>query len=145
MHSDACQTLLLWQIYRWRPFGKSTQTDFQALLDGLLPERDVAHTIPTELGHVPPFRPTYRFGPVQNAEVQHQVAEGPRMQIVEPSSSPYQASVLFVKKKNGSLRVDYRGLKKVTTRDQNPLPCIDNLLDQLHGASVFSSSDLSSG
>jgi len=67
--------------------------------------------------------------------------------LVEPSCSPYGASVLFVKKKDGSMRmcIDYRKLKSCTIKNSYPLPRIDDLLDQLHGANVFSSLDLRSG
>ena len=66
---------------------------------------------------------------------------------VRPSTSPWGAPVLFVKKKDGSMRlcIDYRELNKVTIRNQYPLPRIDNLFDQLQGAKVFSKIDLRSG
>ncbi|MGQ3286101.1 reverse transcriptase family protein, partial [Bosea sp. (in: a-proteobacteria)] len=65
----------------------------------------------------------------------------------EPSSSPFAAPVLFVKKKSGELRmcVDYRQLNKLTIRDQCPLPRIDDLFDKLSGMTVFSSLDLQAG
>ena len=66
---------------------------------------------------------------------------------VRPSTSPWGASVLFVKKKAGSMRlcIDYRELNKVTIRNQYPLPRIDDLFDQLQGAKVSSKIDLRSG
>ena len=66
---------------------------------------------------------------------------------VRPSTSPWGALVLFVKKKDGSLRlrIDYRQLNKVTVRNRYPLPRIDDLFDQLQGASCFSKIDLRSG
>ena len=66
---------------------------------------------------------------------------------VRPSTSPWGAPVLFVKKKDGSMRlcIDYRELNKVTIRNQYPLPRIDDLFDQLQGAKVFSKIDLRSG
>ncbi len=84
----------------------------EVLHDGLPPERDVAHTIPTEAG-VPPLKPIYRLSPAENAEVERQITEGLRRGIIEPSSSPFEASVLFVRKKDGSLRmcVDYRATR----------------------------------
>ncbi|WMV41854.1 hypothetical protein MTR67_035239 [Solanum verrucosum] len=66
---------------------------------------------------------------------------------IRPSISPWGALVLFVKKKYGSLRmcIDYRELNKVTIKNKYPIPRIDDLFDQLQGASHFSKIDLKSG
>nr|GFB75860.1 putative reverse transcriptase domain-containing protein [Tanacetum cinerariifolium] len=66
---------------------------------------------------------------------------------IRPSSSPWGALVLFVKKKNGSFRmcIDYRELNKLTVKNRYPLPRIDDLFDQLQGSSVYSKIDLRSG
>ena len=66
---------------------------------------------------------------------------------IRPSSSPWGAPVLFDKKKDGSFRlcIDYRGLNQVTIKNKYPLPRIDELLDQLKGASWFSKIDLAAG
>ena len=119
----------------------------ETLPDGLPPERNVAHTIPVEPGSRPADRHMYRMSPAEKAEIQRQVTEGLKRGIIEPSTSPYGAPCLFVSKPDGSLRmcVDYRALNKVTVKNKYPLPRIDDLLDQLHGATVFSSLDLQSG
>jgi len=68
-------------------------------------------------------------------------------QFIRPSVSPWGAPVLLVKKKDGSMRlcVDYRQLNKVTINNRYPLPRIDDFMDQLVGAEVFSKIDLRSG
>jgi hypothetical protein len=70
-----------------------------------------------------------------------------KLGLVEPSSSPYGAPVLFVGKKDGTLRmcIDYRALNKITVKNKYPLPRIDQLMDSLAGAKVFTSLDLQSG
>ena len=67
--------------------------------------------------------------------------------LIRPSISPLGAPVLFVKKPNGTFRmcVDYRALNKATIRNQYPIPRVDDLLDQLRGAKVFSAIDLMQG
>ena len=66
---------------------------------------------------------------------------------IRPSSSPWGTPILFVKKKDGSMRlcIDYRDLNKVTVKNKYPIPRIDNLFDQLRCASVFSKIDFRSG
>ena len=68
-----------------------------------------------------------------------QVKELLKHGLIEPSSSPYGAPVLFVGKKDGSLRmcIDYRALNKITVKNKYPLPRIDQLLNSLSGAKVF--------
>ncbi|KAJ9533253.1 hypothetical protein QJQ45_018374 [Haematococcus lacustris] len=80
-------------------------------------------------------------------EIKKQVAELLAKKLTEPSCSPYGAPVLFVEKRDGTLRmcVDYRALNKLTVRDRYPLPRIDDLFDKLQGKTIFSSLDLQSG
>ena len=87
------------------------------------------------------------MAPLELKELKVQMEELVSKGFIRPSTSPWGAPVLFVKKKDGSLRlcIDYRELNKVTIRNQYPLPRIDDLFDQLQGARVFSKIDLRSG
>jgi hypothetical protein len=100
-----------------------------------------------EPGAPPPFRPTYRLSPVEQAEVKSKLTDLLEKGLVEPSTSPYGAPILFVGKKDGSLRMvqDYRYLNKITIKNRYPLPRIDDLLDSISGMKYFTSLDLTSG
>lgn len=80
-------------------------------------------------------------------ELKTQLQELLDKNFIRPSTSPWGAPVLFVKKKDGSLRlcIDYRELNKVTIKNKYPLHRIDDLFDQLQDAQVFSKIDLRSG
>ena len=116
------------------------------LLDCHQPDR---LTTPIELvpGSKPCFRPTYRMSPLELQEVRKQLDELLDKGWIRPSVSPYRAPILFVRKKEGTLRmcVDYRELNKQTVKNRYPLLRQDELLDQLHGAKCFSKIDLQSG
>jgi hypothetical protein len=102
--------------------------------------------IPLEAGTQPTCKPMFRYSPMELEEMRKQVTALLRQGKIQPSSSPFGAPVLFAKKKTGGLRmcVDYRALNAVTIRNKYPLPRIDDLLDRLCGAQVFSSLDLTS-
>ena len=87
------------------------------------------------------------MAPSELKELKLQMEELVSKDFVRPSTSPWGVSVLFVKKKDGSLRlcIDYRELNKVTICNQYPIPRIDDLFDQLQGARVFSNIDLRLG
>ncbi|KAJ9522463.1 hypothetical protein QJQ45_008249 [Haematococcus lacustris] len=121
--------------------------DVFAPFNKLPPQRPVGHTIPLQPGCKPPALPSYKMSQPELLEMKKQVAAFLEQGIIEPSSSPYAAPVLFVKKKSGELRmcVDYRQLNKITLRDQYPLPRVDDLFDRLAGCTVFSSLDLQAG
>ena len=114
---------------------------------GLPPKRTVDHRIELEPGQQPPSRPTYRMSQPEMDELKKQLAELMDKGYIRESKSPYGAPVLFVKKKEGTLRtcVDYRALNKITIKNKYPLPRVDELLDRLSGAQYFSKIDLRSG
>nr|GFC64206.1 putative reverse transcriptase domain-containing protein [Tanacetum cinerariifolium] len=92
-------------------------------------------------------RAPYRSAPSEMKELAEQIKELSDKGFIRPSSSPWGAPVLFVKKKDGSFRmcIDYRELNKLTIKNRYPLPRIDDLFDQLQGSSVYSKIDLRSG
>ncbi|GIL93682.1 hypothetical protein Vretifemale_21090, partial [Volvox reticuliferus] len=116
-------------------------------LSGIPPERPVDHTIPLVPGAQPVSRPMYRLSPLELDEVKRQVTDLLAKGLIRPSTSPYSAPILFVGKKDGTLRmcIDYRGLNAVTVKNRYPLPRIDDLLDKLRGSAYFSSIDLQQG
>ena len=121
---------------------------FAPLPKGLPPAREgIDHTIELEPHSKPPYRPTYRMSPAELQEVRTQLQELLDMGFIRPSASPFGAPILFVRKKDGTLRmcIDYRALNKLTVKNRYPLPRIDELFDQLHGSTVFSQLDLASG
>lgn len=119
----------------------------EKLPKSLPPKRSIDHEIKIEPGHSPPSRPTYRLSPLEMDELKKQLEELTEQGFIRPSVSPYGAPILFVRKKDGTLRmcVDYRALNKITIKNKYPLPRIDELLDRLHGAKYFSKLDLMSG
>ncbi|KAL4021638.1 hypothetical protein IC575_020444 [Cucumis melo] len=120
---------------------------FPEELPGLPPHREVEFAIELEPGTVSISRAPYRMGPAELKELKVQLQELLDKGFIRPSVSPWGAPVLFVKKKDGSMRlcIDYRELNKVTVKNRYPLPRIDDLFDQLQGATVFSKIDLRSG
>jgi hypothetical protein len=126
---------------------KEYEDIFQSKPAGLPPVREMAHTIPLEEGHKPPFRPIYRLSPLEIEEAKRQITEYIQKGWIKPSFSPYGSPILFVKTKDGGLRmvIDYRALNKLTIKNRYPLPRIDDLFDQLAGSPVFSLLDLAQG
>nr|GFB05255.1 putative reverse transcriptase domain-containing protein [Tanacetum cinerariifolium] len=116
-------------------------------LPGLLPPRQVEFEIELVPGAAPVARAPYRLAPSKMKELAKQLQELSDKGFIPPSSSPWGALVLFVKKKDGSfhLCIDYRELNKLTIKNRYPLPRIDDLFDQLQGSSVYSKIDLRSG
>ena len=113
----------------------------------LPPDIEIDFQIELASGTEPISRAPYKMAPAELKELKVQMEEMVNKGFVRSSMSPWGAPVLFVKKKDGSMRlcIDYRELNKVTIRNQYPLPRIDDLFDQLQGAKVFFNIDLRSG
>ncbi|CAI7885208.1 unnamed protein product [Closterium sp. NIES-54] len=117
------------------------------LPDQLPPYQTHQDKIIEEPGSKPTFRAPYRLSPTELADMKKQIEYLLDKGLIRPSKSPYGAPVLFTPKTDASLRmcIDYRALNKQTIKNKNPIPRIDDLLDQLRGATVFSKLDLRSG
>ena len=111
------------------------------------PVREVEFSIDLMPGTGPIAKAPYRMAPAEMKELKTQLEDLLDKGFIRPSMSPWGAPVLFVKKKDGSMRlcIDYRELNAVSVKNKYPLPRIDDLFDQLRGASVFSKIDLRSG
>ena len=120
---------------------------FPEELPGLPPDRSVEFVIELAPGTAPISKRPYRMPPNELVELKKQIGELEEKGFIRPSISPWGCPALFVKKKDGSLRmcVDYRPLNEVTIKNKYPLPRIDDLFDQLTGATVFSKIDLRLG
>ncbi|GKA05414.1 putative reverse transcriptase domain-containing protein, partial [Tanacetum coccineum] len=133
-------------------------------LDDIRTVRDFPKVFPNDLTGLPPMREIefrtdlipgallvvkspYRLAPSEMQELSNQLKDLQENSFIQPSHSPWGAPVLFVKKKDGALRmcIDYRELNKLTIKNCYPLPRIDDLFDQLQGTCCFSKIDLRSG
>jgi hypothetical protein len=114
---------------------------------GMPPERKVEFAIELLPGSAAISKRAYRVSGLELVELKKQIDELLEKGYIWPSTSPWAAPVLFVEKKDGTRRmcIDYRALNEVTIKNKYPLPRIEDLFDQLRGASVFSKIDLGSG
>ncbi|KAL4378458.1 hypothetical protein GQ457_02G023120 [Hibiscus cannabinus] len=152
---DSCQAYLAYvmnsNVGKARPRVIRTVCDFPGVfpeeLPGLPPDREVEFVIETHADSAPVSISPYRMAPKELKELKTQLQELLGRGFIRPSTSPWAAPVLFVKKNDESLRmcIDYRQLDKMTVKNKYPLPRIDDLFDQLRGATVFSKIDLRSG
>ena len=104
---------------------------FPEELPGLPPDREIEFCIDVVPGTDPICMPPYRMAPVELKKLNEKLKELLEQGFIRPSTSSWGASVLFVKKKDGSLRlcIEYRQLNKVTIKNKYPLPKIDDLFD----------------
>ncbi|GJY88824.1 putative reverse transcriptase domain-containing protein [Tanacetum coccineum] len=116
-------------------------------LPSISPTRQVEFQMDLILGDAPVVRAPYRLAPSEMKELSDQLQEISDKGFIRPTSSPWGAPILFIKKKDGSIWmcIDYRELNKLTVKNRYPLPRIDDLFDQLQGSSVYSNIDLRSG
>jgi hypothetical protein len=120
---------------------------FQEELPRMPPDREVEFVIDLLPGTAPISKQPYRMSVEELKELKKQLTELQEAGYICLSSSPWGASILFVQKKDGSQRmcVDYRYLNDVTVKNKYPLPCIEELFDQMRGSKVFSKIDLRPG
>ncbi|GJR40026.1 putative reverse transcriptase domain-containing protein [Tanacetum coccineum] len=132
--------------------GRTNRQDFPEVFPEDLPGLPLARPVEFQIDLIPGATPevarsTIRLAPSEMKELSEQLQELSDKGFIRPSSSPWGAPVLFVKKKDGSFRmcIDYRELNKLTVKNRYPLPRIDDLFDQLQGSSIYSKIDLRSG
>ena len=116
-------------------------------LPGSLVDQEIEFYIDLNPGTRPISKAPYRMSPLELKELKIQLQDLLEKGFIRPSVLPWGAPVLFVRKKDGTMRlcIDYRELNKVTIKNKYPLPRVDDLFDQLQGAQVFSKIDLRSG
>ena len=123
------------------------QDVFPEVLPRIPPESELDFSIDLDPNNKPIFIPPYRMEPARLKKLKLQLKDLLDKGFIHPSIYPWGAPVLFVKKKDGTLRmcIFYRQLNKVTIKNKYPIPRIDDIFDQLQGSSFFSKIDLRSG
>ncbi|KAI3784130.1 hypothetical protein L1987_43223 [Smallanthus sonchifolius] len=150
-----CEAYLVYVIYECKevkelddvPVVREYPEVFPEDFPGIPPDREIEFRIDLVPDSQPVAKAPYRLAPVEMKELMAQLDELLEKGFIQPSISPWGAPVLFVKKKDSSMRmcIDYRELNKRTVKNKYPLPKIDDMFDQLQGASWFSKIDLRSG
>ncbi|KAL5579876.1 hypothetical protein UlMin_012318 [Ulmus minor] len=136
---------------------QTIQPDMQTLIEAftaifqepqqLPPVREIEHCIPLKEGTEPTNVCPYRYAYFQKAKIEKQVLDMLQLGLIRPSTSPFSSLVLLVKKKDDTWHfcTDYRALNSITIKDRFPIPTVDDMLDELHGASYFTKLDLRAG
>ncbi|KAI0996661.1 Transposon Ty3-I Gag-Pol polyprotein [Podosphaera aphanis] len=136
----------------WKSQIPAEYADYYDMMDenqanNLPPRRPYDHKIPLKEGLEPPYKPLYGMSREELIALKDYIEENLGKGYIRASSSPAGAPVLFVKKKDGSLRlcVDYRGLNEITIKNRYPLPLIRETLDRLSNAKWYTKLDLRQG
>jgi hypothetical protein len=134
-------------LQRWRAKIREVFADLFEPPAGLPPRTKDDFRIDIDPAAKAPHRTPYRMTKAEQDEFEVQIIKLLHCGWVADSRSRFAAPVIFVKKADGTLRmcVDYRELNKITSKDRYPLPYIEDLLDRLHGGTVFTKLDLASG
>jgi hypothetical protein len=113
----------------------------------LPPARDIDHSIPLQPGAPIVNSRPYRLSHSQKNTMEELILQLLRNQVIRPSVSPYSSPAILVKKKDGTCRlcINYRKLNQLTVKNKFPIPVIEDLLDELQGATMFSKIHLRSG
>ena len=134
------------------PEGRATSIlneyqDIFAAPTGLPPESREKYQIVTDPNAKAPFKNPYRISRKEEEELRSQIEAALKNGWLTESTSEYGAPVIFIPKKDGTLRmcIDYRDLNRITTKDRFPLPSTEDLIDKLQGAKVFSKIDMYAG
>jgi hypothetical protein len=117
---------------------------FRPIPPGRPPDRGFEHTIELEAQATPVITAPYRHPKRFKDEIEKAIKELLAMGHIKPSTSPFASSFVLVLKKDGTLWmcIDYRALNKKTIKNRYPIPCIDELMDELHGVVFFTKIDL---
>ncbi|KAL4284259.1 hypothetical protein GQ457_16G015650 [Hibiscus cannabinus] len=133
---------------KWREKTRENKRLFpEDIPSGLPPIRGIEHHIDFIPGATIPNRPAYRSNPEETKELQRQIEDLMKKGYVRESLSPCVVPVLLVPKKDGSWRmcIDCRVINKITIKYRHPIPRLDDILDELNGACIFSKIDLKNG
>ena len=123
-------------------------SEFKNMWSGCLGKIDATrHHIELKLGARPIYQATYRPGPIAREKEKKEINRMLSAGVIEPTSAEWASPVVFVPRKDGTMQfcVEYRKLNAVTVRDSYPLPCMDECIDSLGDATVFTTLDCSSG